>query len=79
MYLFTVSGFAGGSLRPWGLLKYYDIAYSDQGGQWNDYCRKWTLAKPSLKALIDETNATVLLPGRDLVQTDNSFTEMCSA
>lgn len=64
----TLVDYAGGSLQPWGLEKLYDVAYSNQGGEWNDWARNWTLAKPSFKALIDETNATVLILGRDLSQ-----------
>ena len=30
---------AGGSLQPWGLEKLYDVAYSNQGGDWNDWAR----------------------------------------
>jgi len=59
---------AGGSLQPWGLEKLYDVAYSNQGGEWNDWARNWTLAKPSFIQLIEETNATVLILGRDLTK-----------
>lgn len=48
--------------------KLYDVAYSNQGGEWNDWARNWSLAKPSFKTLIDETNATVLILGRDLTE-----------
>ena len=58
----------GGSLQPWGLEKLYDVAYSNQGGEWNDWARNWTLAKPSFIQLIAETNATVLILGRDLTK-----------
>lgn len=50
---------AGGSLKPWGLPKEYDIFYSCQGGEWNDYARNWTLAKASFKRLITELNIKV--------------------
>ena len=53
-------------MQPWGLEKLYDVAYSVQEGKWNEYCRNWTLAKPSILALIQETNATVLIMGRNL-------------
>lgn len=66
--LLTCQSFAGGSLVPWGLEKKYDVAYSNQGGEWNDWARNWTLAKPSFIQLIEETNATVLILGRDLTQ-----------
>lgn len=58
-------------MQPWGLEKLYDVAYSNQGGEWNDWARNWTLAKPSFKALIDETNATVLILGRDLSKEED--------
>ncbi len=51
--------YAGGSLIPWGLPKEYDIFYSCQGGEWNDYARNWTLAKASFKRLIAELNIKV--------------------
>ena len=57
---------AGGSLRPYGLNKLYDVVYRAGAGDWNDWARNWTLAKPSLIALIDETNATVVVSGHDL-------------
>ncbi len=62
---------AGGSLQPWGLEKLYDVAYSNQGGEWNDWARNWTLAKPSFIQLIAETNATVLILGRDLTKEED--------
>lgn len=40
--------------------KEYDIFYSCQGGEWNDYARNWTLAKASFKRLITELNIKVL-------------------
>ncbi|DBB15087.1 TPA: hypothetical protein ACH3X3_004097 [Trebouxia sp. C0006] len=61
----------GGSLQPWGLEKLYDVAYSNQGGEWNDWARNWTLAKPSFIQLIAETNATVLILGRDLTKEED--------
>ena len=66
--LLTCCSNTGGSLVPWGLEKKYDVAYSNQGGEWNDWARNWTLAKPSFIQLIEETNATVLILGRDLTQ-----------
>ena len=41
---------------PWGLPKEYDLFYSCQGGDWNDYARNWTLAKASIKRLVTELN-----------------------
>jgi hypothetical protein len=58
----------GGSLVPWGrdaVPKKYDLAYSDQGGPWNDYARNWTLAVACIKALAEARNATALVLGRD--------------
>ena len=49
----------GGSLQPWGLPKEYDIFYSCQGGEWNDFARNWTLAKASFKRLISELGIKV--------------------
>lgn len=53
---------AGGSLRPWGLPKEWDLFYSNQGGEWNDYARNWTLAKACFKRLITEMNIKVCCP-----------------
>ena len=50
---------AGGSLRPNGVVKQWDIFYSNQGGDWNDYARNWTLAKACFKRLIVELNLKV--------------------
>ena len=50
----------GGSLQPWGLPKEYDIFYSCQGGEWNDFARNWTLAKASFKRLITELGIKVI-------------------
>lgn len=52
---------AGGSLVPFGLPKEYDLFYSNQGGDWNDYARNWTLAKASFKRLITELGIKVVL------------------
>lgn len=52
---------AGGSLIPFGLPKEYDLFYSNQGGEWNDYARNWTLAKASFKRLITELGVKVTL------------------
>ncbi len=51
---------AGGSLVPFGLPKEYDLIYSNQGGDWNDYARNWTLAKASFKRLITELGIKVV-------------------
>ncbi len=51
---------SGGSLKPWGLPKEWDLFYSNQGGEWNDYARNWTLAKACFKRLITELNIKVL-------------------
>jgi hypothetical protein len=52
---------AGGSLVPFGLPKEYDLFYSNQGGDWNDFARNWTLAKASFKRLITELGIKVVL------------------
>jgi len=52
---------AGGSLVPFGLPKEYDLFYSNQGGEWNDYARNWTLAKASFKRLITELGVKVTI------------------
>ena len=46
---------------PWGLPKEYDLFYSCQGGDWNDYARNWTLAKASIKRLVTELNVKARL------------------
>ena len=46
---------------PWGLPKEYDLFYSCQGGDWNDYARNWTLAKASIKRLVTELNVKACL------------------
>ena len=51
---------AGGSLVPFGLPKEFDLIYSNQGGEWNDYARNWTLAKASFKRLITELGIKVV-------------------
>ena len=45
---------AGGSLKPFGVPKAWDLFYSNQGGDWNDFARNWTLAKACFKRLITE-------------------------
>lgn len=46
---------AGGVLIPNpDIVKVYDLVYSNQGGDWNDFARNWTLAKASFSNLIDE-------------------------
>ena len=50
---------AGGSLIPNGVAKQWDIFYSNQGGDWNDYARNWTLAKACFKRLAVELNLKV--------------------
>ena len=58
----------GGSLIPWGpptVVKKYDLAYSDQGGPWNDYARNWTLAVACIAKLAEARNVTTLVLGRD--------------
>jgi len=55
----------GGSLVPWGLAKRYDLIYSDQGGDWNDFARNWTLAVDCFVRLVNERNATIHIMGRD--------------
>ena len=39
--------------------KEYDVVYSNQGGQWNDFARNWTLAKASIITLVQELNFKV--------------------
>ena len=58
--ILTMDFFIGGSLQPWGLPKEYDIFYSCQGGEWNDFARNWTLAKDSFKRLIAELGVKVI-------------------
>lgn len=50
---------AGGSLKPFGVPKEFDLFYSNQGGDWNDFARNWTLAKASFKRLITELGVKV--------------------
>jgi hypothetical protein len=50
---------AGGSLKPYGVPKEWDLFYSNQGGDWNDFARNWTLAKASFKRLILELGVKV--------------------
>lgn len=57
-------------MRPWGLPKEWDLFYSNQGGEWNDYARNWTLAKASFKRLITELNIKVALPSLLLLASD---------
>lgn len=52
---------AGGVLIPDpNIKKEYDLVYSNQGGQWNDFARNWTLAKSSIITLVQELNFKVL-------------------
>lgn len=70
----------GGSLVPWGLPKEYDLFYSCQGGDWNDYARNWTLAKASIKRLVAELNVKVVIMGRDLTKPeDNDLSPLISS
>lgn len=69
-YQWGCSACPGGSLRPWGLPKEWDLFYSNQGGEWNDYARNWTLAKASFKRLITELNIKVALPSLLLLASD---------
>ena len=39
--------------------KQFDLVFSNQGGEWNDFARNWTLAKASVKRLVDELNLKV--------------------
>jgi hypothetical protein len=55
----------GGSLVPWGLAKQYDLIYSDQGGDWNDFARNWTLAVDCFVELVAKRNASIHIMGRD--------------
>ena len=60
----------GGSLRPYGVPKEWDLFYSNQGGEWNDFARNWTLAKASFKRLIAELGVKVgLLLGLPLLSS----------
>lgn len=45
---------------------------SNHGGPWNDYNRNWTVAKPSIKRLIDELDLTILVVGRSLTGPDDA-------
>ena len=47
---------------PSGVTKQYDLVYSNQGGDWNDFARNWTLAKASIKLLIDELDLKEMPP-----------------
>ena len=50
----------GGVLIPDpNIKKEYDLVYSNQGGQWNDFARNWTLAKASIVTLVKELNFKV--------------------
>lgn len=63
---------AGGVLIPDpAIKKEYDVVLSNQGGDWNDFARNWTVAKSSIMRLMTELNLKVnaqilpeLLPGR---------------
>ena len=51
---------AGGILLPdTRIVKEYDLVYSNQGGDWNDFARNWTLAKASMVNLIKELDFKV--------------------
>lgn len=51
---------SGGVLIPDpNIKKEYDLVYSNQGGQWNDFARNWTLAKASIITLVQELNFKV--------------------
>ena len=52
---------AGGSLVPWDLPKKWDVVYSNQGGDWNDFARNWTLAKACFQVLAKELGLKVRL------------------
>ena len=52
---------AGGSLVPWDLPKKWDVVYSNQGGDWNDFARNWTLAKACFQVLAKELGLKVCL------------------
>ncbi|CAL5220174.1 g2142 [Coccomyxa viridis] len=70
----------GGSLQPWGLPKEYDIFYSCQGGEWNDFARNWTLAKDSFKRLVTKLGIKVIIMGRDLTkEEDNDLSPLISS
>ncbi|CAL8470763.1 g10305 [Coccomyxa elongata] len=70
----------GGSLVPFGLPKEYDLIYSNQGGDWNDYARNWTLAKASFKRLITELGIKVIIMGRDLTkEADHDLSPLISS
>ena len=56
----TILAQAGGVLIPDPTIKKeYDLVYSNQGGEWNDFARNWTLAKASMINLIKELNFKV--------------------
>ena len=42
--------------------KVYDLVYSNQGGEWNDFARNWSLAKAAFKNLINELDLKVSRP-----------------
>jgi len=44
------------------VMKEYDLVYSNQGGDWNDFARNWTLAKASIVNLIKELDFKVPPP-----------------
>ncbi|KAK9820312.1 hypothetical protein WJX72_008807 [[Myrmecia] bisecta] len=56
----------GGSLIPWGVPKEVDIVYSNQGGEWNDFARNWTLAKEVMHALVNELDLKIMIMGREI-------------
>jgi hypothetical protein len=72
-FFYDGSCLAGGSLQPWGLPKEWDLFYSNQGGEWNDYARNWTLAKASFKRLITELNIKVQLEAALLLASERTF------
>ena len=52
-----------GDLKPRGLEKKYDFAYSNLAGAWNDVNRNWTLAKECIK-LAAHQGMKVLIVGK---------------
>ncbi len=49
--------------------KEYDLVYSNQGGQWNDFARNWTLAKQSIITLVKELDFKVFQLSLTIRQT----------
>ena len=51
---------AGGVLIPdESIKKEFDLVLSNQGGDWNDFARNWTVAKATIKRLTAELDLKV--------------------